>query len=114
FISFSSFNAEDLAPTKQQTWDTISDDVDHWIDAIGYPIDREIKEIVVALNIMGIKTTASCEGHFDHGALYPWVDLNFFSKEDQQLLIEIGQNEEQIGIEMTSLEAKYPDLSFVA
>lgn len=115
-VFFPSLNiyAEDPAPTKQETWDQMSNDVDHWIDGIGAPIDREIKEIVIALNIMGIKTTASCEGHFDHGHLYPWVDLEISSNEIEKLMAEMRQKLEQIEIEETSLEKKYPDLSYQA
>jgi excisionase family DNA binding protein len=31
--------------------------------------------LVVALNANDISTTASCEGHIDWGAPYPWVDI---------------------------------------
>lgn len=111
FFSSSNFYVEGSSITKQEMWDNISNDVDHWIDGIGYPIDRDIKEIVVALNIMGIKTVASCEGHFDHGYLYPWIDLEIFSTESEKFMAEIRRKDEQIETEEKSLEAKYPDLS---
>ncbi len=30
---------------------------------------------VVAFNVVGIHTVASCAGHVDHGAPYPWIDV---------------------------------------
>src|SRR5262245_3085441 len=95
FFSSTHFSAIGAQPTKQVIWDNMSDEVDHWTDGIGYPIDKEIKEIVIALNLVGIKTIASCEGHFDHGNLYPWVDLEVSSPETEKLMAEIRQNLEQ-------------------
>jgi hypothetical protein len=55
------------------------EEVRRWVDGIadrlGQPVDPGIKEIVVALKVLDFPTTASCEGHFDHGAIAPWVDL---------------------------------------
>lgn len=42
-------------------------------DSIGRPIDSGILETVIALNILGITTNQSCEGHLDHGRPYPWI-----------------------------------------
>ena len=44
-------------------------------DALGYPIEAGIKEIVIALNAIGLNTTGSCEGHTDWGRITPWVDI---------------------------------------
>jgi len=96
---------------KQKIWDEMANEVDHWVDAIGCPIDNDIKEIVVALNVMGIETRASCEGHLNRGCSYPWVDLEIDIEKFRAGLKQIG---EKIGIEETSLEAKYPDLSWKA
>ena len=46
-------------------------------DATGCKIDAEIKELVVLLNCMGIKTVASCQGHVDYGYKYHWIDFKF-------------------------------------
>lgn len=100
--------------SKQEMWDGMSNDVDHWIDGIGYPIDKGIKEIVVALNMMGVKTLASCEGHFDHGYSYPWIDIDPFSPEVQKWMADLISKMEQIQNEEKKLEAKFPDLSFRA
>jgi len=44
-------------------------------DGMGYPIDDGILETVVALNLLGLRTCQSCEGHLDDGLPYPWVDF---------------------------------------
>jgi hypothetical protein len=38
-------------------------------------VDEHIRSIVAALQLHGITTFASCEGHLDHGCSYPWVDI---------------------------------------
>jgi hypothetical protein len=44
-------------------------------DRLGKPIDTNIFETVVALNVLGVHTTQSCEGHLDWGLPYPWIDI---------------------------------------
>lgn len=38
-------------------------------------IDKKIKKTVSYLNILGIPTTGSCEGHVDHGSPAPWIKV---------------------------------------
>lgn len=45
-------------------------------DPTGAPIDAGIMEIVIALNVLGVETNASCEGHLDRGYAGPWVDFH--------------------------------------
>ena len=54
-------------------------------DRLGNSIDEGIFETVVGLNILGITTTLSCEGHLDWGVPYPWV--NFEANQDQRYLL---------------------------
>ena len=44
-------------------------------DALGMPVDEEIKEAVIMFNTVGLYTSASCEGHLDHGLPAPWIDV---------------------------------------
>ncbi len=60
---------------KEQYWHEMYQRVDHSSDALGKGIDAGIAETVVALNVLGIPTTASCEGHLHHGTGAPWVDI---------------------------------------
>lgn len=56
-------------------WKELAEEFSHVTDKIGRPIDEGIFEIVVALNMLGIHTRQSCEGHLDHGFAYPWIAL---------------------------------------
>ncbi len=44
-------------------------------DKQGEPVDPGIFKAVVALNLLGVRTFQSCEGHLDHGCPYPWVTV---------------------------------------
>ena len=44
-------------------------------DRLGRPIDEGIFDVVLYLNLLGIETEASCEGHLDHGVAAPWIDF---------------------------------------
>jgi|SRR5579875_3073726 len=44
-----------------------------WGDRWGKGVDALIVPVVAGLNLLGIKTIQSCEGHLDHGFPYPWV-----------------------------------------
>jgi len=47
------------------------------IDNLGCEIDEEIREVVIFLNLLGIETTASCQGHTNWGLKHFWVDFIF-------------------------------------
>jgi len=38
-------------------------------------LDQKIEKTVKMLNLIGIPTSGSCEGHIDHGAPAPWVKI---------------------------------------
>lgn len=61
---------------KQIAWDKKKKEVDSWGDKRGLGIDKRIKEAVVALNMLGFPTTASCEGHLNWSEHTPWVDVS--------------------------------------
>src|SRR5215469_15931916 len=44
-------------------------------DNLNATVDEGIFETVVMLNLVGITTFQSCEGHLDHGCPYPWVTV---------------------------------------
>ncbi|GAC1392369.1 MAG: hypothetical protein NVS4B11_20110 [Ktedonobacteraceae bacterium] len=48
-------------------------EVRRWGDRQGNGIDPLIVPVVVGLNLSGIRTIQSCEGHLDSGFAYPWV-----------------------------------------
>ena len=49
--------------------------VDKITDALVMPVDEGIKEAVIMFNAVGLYTSASCDGHLDHGILAPWIDI---------------------------------------
>lgn len=104
--------AEQINPTKQEMWDNMSTEVEFWIDGTGFPIDTEIKDTVIALNLMGIETTASCGGHLDHGLSYPWIDIQINTSEVKKIMHEFLDIREQISNEEILLKTKFPNLPY--
>jgi glutathione synthase/RimK-type ligase-like ATP-grasp enzyme len=64
---------------KNALWEAKESEINSLVDALGAHIDPGIKEAVIALNLLGINTIASCEGHMDeengHGTDFPWIDV---------------------------------------
>jgi hypothetical protein len=48
-------------------------EVRQWGDTLGNGLDSLIVPVVAGLNLFGIRTIQSCEGHLDHGFAYPWI-----------------------------------------
>ncbi|MCL5733680.1 MAG: hypothetical protein M1334_03415 [Patescibacteria group bacterium] len=61
---------------KELLWEGKRKEIEGYADALGYGIDDKIKESLVALNIFGLPTTASCEGHINHGISAPWIEIS--------------------------------------
>lgn len=55
----------------------IEKEVDNLTDTTGEPLDHNIKYAVIAFRYAGFNTTASCEGHLDHGFPYPWIEMRY-------------------------------------
>lgn len=64
-----------ITPHIEQRYVEMCTHVASLTDTLGTPIDPGIFETVVMLNLVGITTFQSCEGHLDHGAPYPWVTV---------------------------------------
>lgn len=54
-------------------WDEVEQQMKLTHDALGKSIDAGIMDTVIALNVLGVETTASCEGHRARGYPYPWI-----------------------------------------
>ncbi|MEN9328320.1 MAG: hypothetical protein RI947_1128 [Candidatus Parcubacteria bacterium] len=61
--------------TKQQQWDLTREKFKKVTDKLGCNIDDGILETVIALNVLGFRTTQSCEGHLDRAVAAPWIDI---------------------------------------
>ncbi|MDD5566758.1 MAG: hypothetical protein PHH01_01040 [Patescibacteria group bacterium] len=75
---------------KEALWKKTATVVDQVIDAEKEPIDRGIKETVIALNVHNINTSGSCEGHINHGTGTPWVQIEAPGEPEERY---IGQND---------------------
>ena len=65
---------EALSP-KELEWRSKIEKVAKRKDKVGGEMDPGIIESVVALNLHKFPTSASCEGHLDHGYAAPWVAI---------------------------------------
>ncbi len=85
---------------KQRRWDEVTDRVRRTIDKSGKPIDEGIIEGIIALNISGITTHGSCEGHIDRGTRAPHIDIQAeipreLEEKFKKLLKEIDGNRDE-------------------
>lgn len=77
--------------TKEQrlaNWQVMESYFRSIIDPEGTSIDEGILEGVVALNLLGINTEQSCEGHLEQGYSYPWIDIAAADTDETQVLVE--------------------------
>lgn len=44
-------------------------------DAEGTPLDNKISRLIKYLNMIGLNTTASCQGHKNQELSFPWIDF---------------------------------------
>jgi len=99
----------------QCEWDNASNETEKIIDAIGHPIDENIKETVTSLNVFDINTSGSCEGHIDSGAGTPWVGFSSSNEPAEKftgetIIIERVAKENGISVDSLKKEEAYEDL----
>jgi hypothetical protein len=68
-------NPELQKSLKEVEWEKKQEEVEGWKDKLGRGIEKKIKDAIVAFNMSGLPTSASCEGHLDSGHGAPWVDV---------------------------------------
>lgn len=61
--------------SKGIKWKKQADRIDKIVDRLGEDADDNIKEALTALNVIGLPTSSSCEGHIDHGVPAPWIHI---------------------------------------
>ncbi len=57
-------------------------------DSLGMPVDAKIRDLVIGLRRWGVKTSMSCQGHYDRHP-YPWVMVDIESPNDLFNLVQI-------------------------
>lgn len=60
---------------KEEGWQQVVTEFSQVTDRLGQPIDHGIFNTVVGLNMFGIHTSQSCEGHLERGIAAPWVEI---------------------------------------
>ncbi len=72
---------------KEKQWEEVEEELEK---VAGFDIELEIKEPVIALNASGINTTNSCEGHYNHGRIVPWISIGVYNQPEERY---VGQKE---------------------
>ena len=105
------FNTNEQFLEKQKLWDAKKAEVESWADGLGRGIEANIKDTVIALNLLGYPTLESCEGHkqedSDHDC-YPWVTFEVrklpqFKDGDYELTSEVLEKEKELMDKLQSL-----------
>jgi hypothetical protein len=60
---------------KHAVWKQKLLEMEHVQDHLGTGLDEKIMETVAVLQLLGLHTRQSCEGHIDHGIAAPWVAI---------------------------------------
>ncbi len=92
--------------------ESLRKEVETWTDGLGLPIDEGIKETVIVLNLLGLKTYQSCEGHLGEGDSAPWVTFVVDTPEKGKLIADsyaLMEREKEV---QSALAAKYPELTY--
>jgi hypothetical protein len=98
--------------SKKEQWEQMEEKVMSWRDGLGLPVDDGIKDAVMALNVLGITTSASCGGHLDRALAFPWIEIHLETpeilklQEESRLVLEKRQGESDL------LEKNTPHLSW--
>lgn len=87
-------------------WNEVAEKMSKVTDKLDTPIDEGIFDTVVALNVLGVTTVQSCEGHLDRALAYPWISLspNVKVKEPE----EIEQLRRDVTIKIVAYQESIP------
>jgi hypothetical protein len=66
-------------------WHEFRKEVESWGDRLGMPVDKHMIDLVTTLNLLGVETTMSCEGHLNKRL--PYVHFTENSLETAQNLL---------------------------
>jgi hypothetical protein len=77
---------------KKKNWGLVEEYIDRITDGLGMPVDEDIKNPVIVLNLLGIRTRQSCAGHVDR-SLAPWITITW---DDSSDVIELRKNADEI------------------
>lgn len=71
---------------RQQIWDQLGNDLDRKVRNAGWEgIDDGIRNVVIGMNLLGIDTFMSCEGHDNYGEFSaPYASFYVFDKDPSE------------------------------
>jgi hypothetical protein len=106
---------------REANWTRMEGYINQVGDRLGMGIDQGIKQTIIGLNVLGINTTASCEGHIDRAIAGPWIDVSAaeteemkaMTKEADKLLAKAERREKEKAsdVELDRLYGEYHRLS---
>jgi hypothetical protein len=108
------FAQDSLSPQKGKTmpqedkltvWKQKLIEMEHLQDGMGTGLDHGIKETVAVLQLLGVHTRQSCEGHMDHGVAAPWI----FIETPDPRLEKLRQKYTKLSIQAEELEEEEAD-----
>jgi hypothetical protein len=92
-------------------------EMEHLQDGMGKGLDPFITETVAVLQLLGVHTRASCEGHLDHGVAAPWIDIQSPDprlEELQEHYCELGAKLDELRDDAEAAEALYDSLHAIS
>lgn len=81
-------DASFIEEQREKHWQQVAAELVKVTDRLGMGIDMGIFETVVALNVLNINTSGSCEGHLDRGSSAPWVYIAAKGTEELEKRLE--------------------------
>lgn len=60
---------------KEKRWRAVENSLKQKLGPDFYYIEQGIRDAVIALNVFGVNTRNSCEGHHNHGRIVPWISF---------------------------------------
>lgn len=85
---------------KEQRWQQAAMEFSAVKDRVGMGIDTGIFETVVALSVLNIGTSSSCEGHLNRGSAAPWVYIA--AKDTEELEKQLDDANDALAIAQTN------------
>jgi hypothetical protein len=64
-----------IDPQKEHRWQEVTKEFTYVTDRLGHGIDPGTLDTVVALNVLNVNTSQSCEGHIDHSIGAPYINI---------------------------------------
>ena len=89
-------------------------EVDAITDALGLPIDKNIRLAVAAIKMHELPTRASCEGHINWGSPYPWVDIGTNANQSETDSEISDTSIQKIGKSLQKVVRKYDNIELFA